>query len=414
MKQIVLIAALVAPLPLHGQAANSPINVFLDCNRCDFNFVRTEITYVNWVRDRTVADVHVLVSNQNTGGGGNRYTVTFSGLRRFAGQEDTLSYVTRTDETNDQVRRALTRTLAIGLVPYVASTPAGVERLRISWAAETPGATAAAPQEDPWNFWVFTVRLNSNFSGEESQRFLNWEGRLQANRVTEHFKTELELQGSFDEATFKINEAGGPRDITAKREYYAAEALAVRSLGQHWSVGVESEANQATFANIDFAMRGGPALEYSFWPYVEATRRSLVFRYSVGVRSHDYIEPTIYDKSEETHPIHSLLGELSMRQRWGSMSAEARYSQYLHDTQFHNLFTRASANVRLFKGFSVNFFASYSRVRDQLSLPKAELTPEQILLRQQELSTGYRYNGGVGISYSFGSIFNNVVNPRFN
>jgi hypothetical protein len=29
------------------------------------------------------------------------------------------------------------------------------------------------------------------------------------------------------------------------------------------------------------------------------------------------------------------------------------------------------------------------------------------------LQTGYAYYGSVGLSYTFGSVFSNVVNPRF-
>jgi hypothetical protein len=35
------------------------------------------------------------------------------------------------------------------------------------------------------------------------------------------------------------------------------------------------------------------------------------------------------------------------------------------------------------------------------------------LLRRKQLETSYNYYAYVGISYSFGSIFNNAVNPRF-
>ena len=58
-------------------------------------------------------------------------------------------------------------------------------------------------------------------------------------------------------------------------------------------------------------------------------------------------------------------------------------------------------------------FASIGRPRDQLYLPRAGATPEEILVRQQQLATTYRYSINFGLSYSFGSIFNNVVNPRF-
>ena len=77
-------------------------------------------------------------------------------------------------------------------------------------------------------------------------------------------------------------------------------------------------------------------------------------------------------------------------------------------------FNAASALIiRLFKGFSFNIFTELSRTRDQIYLPKGEATTEEILVRQRQLATGYQYFLNFGISYSFGSIFNNIVNPRF-
>ena len=40
-------------------------------------------------------------------------------------------------------------------------------------------------------------------------------------------------------------------------------------------------------------------------------------------------------------------------------------------------------------------------------------TPEEILVRRRQLATNYDYNIAFGVSYTFGSIFNNVVNSRF-
>jgi hypothetical protein len=69
--------------------------------------------------------------------------------------------------------------------------------------------------------------------------------------------------------------------------------------------------------------------------------------------------------------------------------------------------------VRVFKGFSVSVFGEFSRTRDQVYLPRGAASTEEILLRQRQLATGYQYFVNFGISYSFGSIFNNIVNPRF-
>src|SRR5687767_128300 len=96
------------------------LSVFLDCDDCSSEYVRTEIAFVNWVRDRTAADVHVLVTSQDAGGGGDQFTFAFIGLRQFAGRSDTLRYTTNATTTDDEERQGLTRTLALGLVPFVA------------------------------------------------------------------------------------------------------------------------------------------------------------------------------------------------------------------------------------------------------------------------------------------------------
>jgi len=48
-----------------------------------------------------------------------------------------------------------------------------------------------------------------------------------------------------------------------------------------------------------------------------------------------------------------------------------------------------------------------------LSLVKGGASREEILLKRKELATQFRYFTYFGLSYTFGSIYNNVVNPRF-
>ncbi|NQY11275.1 MAG: hypothetical protein HRT71_17390 [Flavobacteriales bacterium] len=55
-----------------------------------------------------------------------------------------------------------------------------------------------------------------------------------------------------------------------------------------------------------------------------------------------------------------------------------------------------------------------SIIRDQINLPAGEVSDEDILLQRQALATGYSLWGDVGINYTSGSIYNSVVNPRFN
>ena len=56
---------------------------------------------------------------------------------------------------------------------------------------------------------------------------------------------------------------------------------------------------------------------------------------------------------------------------------------------------------------------NYSRVADQLYFKRGRSDDNHIIARQQALATNFRYYGNVGLSYTFGLIFNTVVNPRF-
>jgi hypothetical protein len=79
---------------LRGQEApgGARLRVYLDCMMCDFDYTRTEITRVDWVRDRQDSDVHILVTTQGTGAGGRKYTLEFIGRGRFASKVDALAY----------------------------------------------------------------------------------------------------------------------------------------------------------------------------------------------------------------------------------------------------------------------------------------------------------------------------------
>jgi hypothetical protein len=57
---------------------------------------------------------------------------------------------------------------------------------------------------------------------------------------------------------------------------------------------------------------------------------------------------------------------------------------------------------------------SYSIQRDQVNIRLDGASQEEVLLQQQQLLTGFEMNAYVGLSSRCGSIYNNVVNPRFN
>ena len=73
-----------------GQRSEA-INVFIDCERIDENFLRENIPFVNYVRDKEDPSLFILGSSQRTGGLGRKYIFIFIGQKNFTGINDTLS-----------------------------------------------------------------------------------------------------------------------------------------------------------------------------------------------------------------------------------------------------------------------------------------------------------------------------------
>jgi hypothetical protein len=384
------------------------LRVFLDCGECDENYLRTEITYINYVRDRTDADVHVLVTTQGTGGGGTEYTMKFIGLGRFGGVEQSLRYIAPQTNTADDTRRGFARTFALGLVRYVAETPLA-DRMKVAFEAPKE-ATTTASVRDPWNFWIFRLGASGNFDGEESQSEKAVELSFSANRTTERWKLEFEVEQDYDEERFTLDEG---EEFTSVAREFDTRALVVKSINNHWSVGGVGAVSSSIFSNYDLRTRFAPAVEFNFFPYADSTRRMLTFLYTVGIETADYLEETIYAKTSETLLDHRFEPSLSLQQPWGTAEASVEIAQYLTQPDKYRITANGGLDVRILKGLSVSFSAQASRLRDQLSLRRGDATNEEILVRQRELATGYEYEIGFGITYSFGSIFNNVVNPRF-
>lgn len=393
------------------QPGAGPLRIFLDCSSCDESYIRTEVTFVSYVRDRRDADVHVLVTTRGTGSGGTEYTLKFIGLGRFQGIDETLTRAVPQIATSDERRRQLTSAFALGLVRYVADTPLA-SRLTLTFD-EPEGQEATRAERDPWNYWVFRVGGSGNFEAEESSSNHGISGSFSANRTTSAWKVNINGSMRYDEDTFELEEEEGRRTYTAVRKQSNARALVTRSLTDHWSYGGTAVFISSTYQNYDLRTRFAPGIEYNVFPYDESTRRILTLFYSAGFQTADYSEETIYGRLTESLFDHSFEASMALRQPWGTASGSFEVQQYLNRDSTYRINAFGSIDVRLFKGFSLDLYGSASRRRDQLSLRRGSASTEEILVRQRELATGYQVEIGFGFSYSFGSVFNNVVNPRF-
>ena len=388
----------------------SSVRVFLDCRiRCDFDYIRREIPYVAWVRDRQVAQVHLLITSRRTGAGGRENTLAFIGRDDMASVSDTLLQISGPTDTDAEEREKLTRMIELGLVPYVARTPRASE-LDVTWSEPEETLLTAVEAGDAWNSWIFRLRGSGSFSGEERTSDYSISGSASANRTTEQVKTEIYAFGRYSESSFELSD--GTTSIGVRQDY-GASLLQVWSLGDHWSFGGTIDGGHSLYSNYDFRLWGAPAIEFSVWPYVESTRRQLTILYEIGVQYADYVDVTIFGETEETRPAQALFAGFSMKEPWGEATVGLEAFQYLHDLSKHQVELFGRLNVRLFRGLNFNVNGGVARVKDQISLRAGEATDEEILLRQRELGTDFRYWMSFGLSYQFGSIYNNAVNPRF-
>ncbi len=393
------------------QRADDALRVFLDCHHaaCEFDHLRREIPFADYVRDPADADVHVLVRTQPTGPGGTEFSLNFIGRARFADSEELVRYVSSQTDTADEVRDGLTRTLKMALLRYVAET-ALAERIQVFYAGPRRGALGGEHPDDPWNFWVFSVGLNGFAAGERSTSSFSVDGNVAANRTTEDWKLNIVLSGSVSEANFELSET---ETVTSTVRQFNNRALLVRSITDHWSAGGRVSLSGSTFLNQDRTFRLAPAVEYNLFPYSESTRRRLRFLYTIGVNAFDYEDQTIFNETAETRLDQSLAVTLDLVEEWGVATVSLEGRHFLHDLSQNRVGLTGNADVRLFRGLSLSVFGAVTHIADQINLPAGGVTDEEILLRQRELATSFQYFVSLGVSYTFGSIFSNVVNPRF-
>jgi len=185
-------------------------------------------------------------------------------------------------------------------------------------------------------------------------------------------------------------------------------------MSPHLSVGATTRLESSVYSNYDYAFRFAPAIEYNIFPYSESSRRSLLFRYTAGVTRNDYDQETFYFRTTETLASQSLEASYGVQQLWGGAWLRAQYSSYLHDLGLNRLELNGNFDINVSRGLSLNLGGRFERVRDQISLPRGELTDDEVLLNRRQQETGHRLRLNMGMSYRFGSIYNNVVNTRFN
>jgi hypothetical protein len=364
---------------------------------------------VNYVRDRRDADVHVLVTTRSSASG-TEYELAFIGYKDFEGVDNKYVYFASRTDTDDEIRRAYAQIIRIGLLPYIIGTPL-MDQIDVDYEEEKPELRAMAqPEDDPWNFWVFRASTRFRGGGEERSTDKNVFGSFSANRTTEEWKIRLSANFRYDEEFYEYSDGETTTSVTRNHSLFGQ---VVKSLGEHWGASIIGQATHSTYLNQDLALTAAPGIEFNIYPYHESSRRQLIFRYEIGWTKVNYEEITIFDKTEEFLMDQIFLVNYDVNQPWGESEISLEVANYLHDFSKYHIVLYGDLEFRITRGLSIDVSGSLSQVRDQLYLSKRELTDEEVLLERRALETNYRYRFSIGLSYTFGSIFNNVVNPRF-
>jgi hypothetical protein len=399
--------------PPEKKATPSKLRVFLDCGWCDQDYIRQRIKFVEYVRDRTDAQVHVLATSLSAGNT-LLQTVVLIGLREFANHTDTLEYSLSWAESQDLQRVALTKALTRGLASFAAKTGMA-DRLTVTYepsvAAGTTTTTVAGnvslPQNDPWDRWTFNLGVSGWASGERSSSTLYLYNSVTADRTTGASRFSMVYSSSISRMSYDV----GDRMLrNSTRTDYVMLTWA-RTLGPHWAAGTVQTAATSEQANKRLGLSVVPMLEYNLFPYSEFDRRSLVLAVGAGADRFHYLEETIYFVTQETRPraVVSLSG--SATEPWGNLSLYTDASRYINNAKLYHVSSSLYGTFRLFKGFELTSSVYLSSVHDQLGLRRGGATVEDVLLARRQLETSYRISTSVGLSYRFGSALNTAVNP---
>jgi hypothetical protein len=385
-----------------------PLRVFIDCrgNGCDLEFFKTEIHWVDHVRDQNDADLHILVTTQQTGGGGTEYTVRIIGRGRWQDREDSVRVNSEAGEVHDGLRRALVRVFSLMLARYAVETPVGA-KLTLTPPAAAAGAIQTT--RDPWNFWVYRINFNSFMNGEQGNRFGNINISASANRITDAWKFNFNTGFDYSESRYELSDGTFYSYVRGRH----LNGLVVKSLTDHWSVGGMVRASRSTYNNQRLNLRVAPGIEYNYFPYKESTNRQLTVQWTAGINQFKYDRMTLFGKIAETKWDEQLLAVLSLRQPFGTVRFTTEFAHYFDNIEQYRFAMFADNEIRLFRGFSFNVDGNYQVLHNQIYLAAEGASDEEIIARQRQLQTSYRYFLFLGVTYRFGSITNNIVNQRF-
>ena len=387
-------------------ATTSVLRIFIDCTDCDKEYLRNNTTFVDHVRDPNLAQVHLHITNEQTASRGLAYKLDFIGRDDFEGQDLNLAYAAAQSYTDSRIRDDLLKIIHMGLSPYLSQTTS-LDDIEVEITTAAKGISEGEAN-DPWNAWIFSLESTGEYDGEESTSDLELRNTVRAERITDDWKIMAHIHHDLEIESFKENS----KTVTSTLRSLNYHGSMTRSMGNHISIGAFTEAVSSSYRNINLGYSITPAIEYNFFPWSESDVRMLTIAYTAGFRAFDYNEITIYDKTSEALLFEQLSLDMRLIRPWGELEIGLEGSHYIKDFEMNKLEFDFKTAYRITKGLALTLRFDRTSIHDQLNLAAEEATDEEIYLRRKQLATTFDIEINFGIEYTFGSIYNNIVNRR--
>lgn len=403
MKQL-LLTILINVFLIKAYSQTDKIKVFLSCN-CDDSYIKQNTLLLDYVRDRTLSDIEVFVFDISNASSGRNFTFEYKGKNDFQNKENKISTNITQNLTFNEAREVLLKTYKMGMVHFLQNT-VFQNQVDVSFNDQMD-----IPQEmsfDQWKNWVFEISGSFNFENEESINEEEYNVGFDIDRVTEMWR----VRSYFRQRRAVKFFSGDEENFTSERNSTYFSGSLVKSISDHFSTGIFGSYQKDTFRNYKSFFNFSPALEYNFIPYNEVLTREITLAYKLGYNFYEYLEETLYGFLDQKMFNQSLTLNLRFREKWGSIYSYMVASQFLDQPDQNRLTLNNNINLRIVRGLSLRISGSFQLIRDQINLPKGEASIEDLLLRQRQISTNYQNRISMGLSYTFGSIFNNIVNTR--
>ena len=380
--------------------------VFIEGVWIDFDYMRRNLQFIDFVNDPAVADIHIIINNRVSGSGGQVYSIRFNNKTFENFNEYTLTCTTASSDTYEERRKKIGDSITLGLMPFANETEVA-GNLSVRYRGEKK-ETQPIVVDDPWRNWTFRGTFNGSIYMEESRKNSNYYYNLRADKVTEDWR--IRNSGQMSVRTREYEDDGEIYRSENTSSYISSSV--VKSLSERWSAGAFFGYSNSNYSNILYSVSAKPAIEYNIFPWDISDRKVFTIAYYIGPEWKKYYEETIYGKFREGLWEQSVSLNLQIVQTWGEIEAGLDASNYLHDFSKNRITFDSDLSVRIVRGFSVNFNFRVENIHDQIYLAKGDVSLEDILLNKVQLPSTFEISAGVGVRLQFGSIYNNIVNNR--